>query len=267
MLPAGLRAGQEIAAFAHHTAGHYQVYAQSGRERAAHVNGFMNEMLKQYSRFFSNWAFKDGARVIVFSDADAFRAYASSLKTAMHPNTTGYCHLKTDEDGNTFHELVTYDHADLWQVLAHEGFHQFIGYELGAAIPIWLNEGMAQYFETSIVVSGKLQTGIIDRRRLLAAQHFIRQKKAMSLMELVQMDKPTFYANAETAYPASWALVYYLINREGSLYRNSAFKRYLQDLKYGKNAIGSFQQRFGRDIARWQPDFEQFILQLKPPQN
>ena len=74
----------------------------------------------------------------------------------------GYCHLKTDEDGNTFYELVTYEHENLWQVLAHEGFHQFLGYELGLDVPVWLNEGMAQYFETSYIAYGRLRTGLVS---------------------------------------------------------------------------------------------------------
>src|SRR5439155_3335058 len=148
------------------TAGHYQVFAQSGTEMAGQVNGYMNAMLELYSRYFLNWTVKDGARVVVFDNIEDFREYSRNSVGVTHSGLLGYCHLKTDEDGNTFDELVAYEHAGLWTVLAHEGFHQFIGYELGRGIPVWLNEGMAQWFESATVRNGRLVTGSVDRRRL-----------------------------------------------------------------------------------------------------
>lgn len=254
----------DISAFYNWTAGQYQVLAQSDRTIAYQVNGFMNQMLRQYSRYFSNWSLKAGARVVVFSNVEDFRAYSAAWTGLTHSGLAGYCHLKTDEDGNTFYELVTYEHENLWQVLAHEGFHQFLGYELGLQVPVWLNEGMAQYFETSYVWGGRLQTGSISKAKLRAAQHFIQMQQSPALSELIQMDRASFYAKSQVTYPMSWALVYYLMTRDGTTYRFSTFRRYLQDLKFGKDEIASFQGRFGRDSVQWQRDFERFVMQLQP---
>ncbi|HUK84003.1 MAG TPA: DUF1570 domain-containing protein [Verrucomicrobiae bacterium] len=248
------------------SAGNYQVLAQDSMDTAWQVNRFMNEMLKQYARYFSNWSLKAGARVVVFSNLEDFRSYSTVVVGGLlpHGGLAGYCHLKTDDDGNTFYELVTYVHDNLWQVLAHEGFHQFLGYELGLQVPVWLNEGMAQYFETSYAANGRLHTGIISKPKLRAAQYLIYSHQAPSLGELLQMDRATFYGNAQVAYPMSWALVYYLMNRDGTDFRSSSFRRYLQDLKFRGDDLTSFQRRFGRDSAQWQADFERFILQLRP---
>jgi len=256
----------DVADFNFVSAGNYQVLAQDSMDTAWQVNRFMNEMLKQYARYFSNWSLQAGARVVVFSNLDDFRAYSTAVvgRLLPHGGLAGYCHLKTDEGGNTFYELVTYVHDNLWPVLAHEGFHQFLGYELGQEVPVWLNEGMAQYFETSYVASGRLHTGIISKPKLRAAQYLIYTHQAPSLRELLQMDRTTFYGNAQVAYPMSWALVYYLMNRDGTTFRNSSFRRYLQDLKFSGDDIASFQRRFGRDSAQWQADFERYILQLNP---
>lgn len=254
---------QDIAEFDRVTFGSYQVLAQSGAARAWQVNGFMNQMLPAYSRFFSNWSLKAGARVVVFDNPDDFRAYSAAATGMTHAGLAGYCHLKTDEDGNTFYELVTYEHDRLWQVLAHEGFHQFLGYELGTQVPVWLNEGLAQYFETSYVSGGRLRTGQISKSKLRAAQWLIRSKQASPLPELLAMDRATFYSRAQATYPMSWALVHYLVTRDGASYRNSTFRRYLQDLKMNRDDIASFQRRFGRDSTQWQRDFERYVLQLE----
>jgi hypothetical protein len=253
-----------IGDFANATALQYQVFAQSGSERAWQANGFMNEMQKQYSRYFSNWTLKDGARVVVFDNLEDFRAYAGPVTGMIHAGLLGYCHLKTDEAGNTFYELVCYEQPGMWRTLAHEGFHQFLGYELGLQVPTWLNEGMAQYFETSEVVNGRLRPGLISKAKLRAAQYLIRAGRAPALAELIQANRATFYANARVTYPMSWALVYYLLNHDREGFRNSSFRRYLQDLKMQRDDIASFQRRFGRDIGQSQRDFEHYILQLEP---
>lgn len=256
-------AGQDIAGFANVTAGHYQVLAQSGAERAGEVNSFMNQMLRAYARFFSNWQIRAGARVVVFDNLDDFRSYSAAATGMSHSGLTGYCHWKTDEDGNSFYELVTYEHDRLWQVLAHEGFHQFLGYEMGTQVPVWLNEGLAQYFETSTIVRGRLQTGAISTSKLRAAQWLIKSRRAPALGDLLAMDRGTFYANAQQCYPMSWAVVHYLLNRDARDFRGSTFRRYLSDLKMNRDSVASFQRRFGRESAQWQRDFERYVLQLE----
>jgi hypothetical protein len=87
------------------------------------------------------------------------------------------------------------------------------------------------------------------------------------LSQLIQWDRATFYANANVAYPMSWALVYYLVNSNGERFGQSEFRRYMQDLKYGQDDYRSFQRRFGADIDHWQADFENYILHLQPQTN
>lgn len=241
----------------------YQVLAQGGRQMGVEVAKHMNLLLGQYERYFNNWTGKNGARVVVFDNPDDFRRYAGGVISLTHAGLVGYCHFMTDEVGNQFYELVTYQDQNLWRVLSHEGFHQFIGYELGQQVPIWLNEGMAQYFETSYVIGSHFYTGQVSRNKLLYAQALIANKKAPPLAQLIQWDRATFYANANVAYPMSWALVYYLLNSNNDRFQQSEFRRYLQDLKLGKDDIRSLQRRFGSDIDRLQADFEDYILHLK----
>ena len=250
MMLALVLATVSLAEFPEVTAGHYQVFAQSGTEMAGQVNGYMNAMLELYSRHFSNWRVKDGARVVVFSNVEDFREYSREATGMTHKSLLGYCHLKTDEDGNSFYELVAYEHAGLWGVLAHEGFHQFVGYEMGREIPVWLNEGMAQFFENSVVKNGRLQSGTMDRNRLALAKSLIVARRAPTINELMGMDRAAFYGDASVNYPVSWALVYYLSTQRGAV-----FRRYLQDLKWNRDA-----RRFGRDSAQWQSEFEHFIV-------
>lgn len=245
----------------------FQVLCQNSQQLALEVNRFMTAILGQYEKYFQNWSTKPGARVIVFDNVDDFRRYAGGAVSLTHAGLAGYCHLKTDEAGNQFYELVTYESQNLWRVLAHEGFHQFIGYELGQQIPMWLNEGMAQYFETAFITGSEFHVGQVSRGKLLYAQALILNKQAPPLSQLIQWDRGTFYANANVAYPMSWALVYYLVNSHEERFGQSEFRRYMQDLKYGQDDYRSFQRRFGADVDHWQADFENYILHLQPQTN
>lgn len=244
------------------TEGQYQVLAQGGRNTGMQVNRFMNEMLKQYSKYFSNWQPKAGARVIVFTSPEDFRAYTKHATKITHEGLLGYCHLKTDGAGNQFYELVTFHHNKMWTTLAHEGFHQFLGHELGQQIPIWLNEGLAQYFESSFVLHDQLYPGTIRKSKLAAAQALIEAHQAPALVDLMQWDRATFYEHAQVGYPTSWAFVHYLLEGAGQNFHNSTFRTFLGDLKQGKDEIASFQKRFGRDIGLLQSEFERYVLNL-----
>ena len=252
-----------LADFTDVTAGHYQVLTQSGLPMASQVNGFMNEMLRHYSRYFSNWTFKDASRVVVFDNLADFHAYARGAIGATHPGLAGYCHLKTDASGDTFYELVTYEHDRLWPVLAHEGFHQFIGYELGDAVPVWLNEGLAQYFENSSVKGSRLIPGGLDPTRLAAAQALLRSRQMLAVPDLLTMERGTFYANPAITYPMSWALVHFLMNRDGLNYQSSHFRRYLQDLRWNRDELDSFRKRFGRESLEWEKEFRSYVAHLR----
>ncbi len=58
------------------------------------------------------------------------------------------------------------DRGDLQiqHVLQHEGFHQFAANYFGRELPIWANEGLAEYFGNSLVVQGSIRRGMAPPR-------------------------------------------------------------------------------------------------------
>lgn len=254
--------GVSVADFASVDEGRYQVFAQGGHQMAYEVNLFMNEMLRHYEEYFNNQAFKAGARVIVFDNSADFRRYATNAFGTPHPWLAGYCQWKTDAAGNRFCELVVLNGTYVWATLAHEGFHQFVVYELGGQIPVWLNEGLAQYFETSYFTGSTFHVGQINRTRMVEAQMLIKNRQAPTLAQLVRMDPATFYADPNTNYPMSWAFVFYLATSNRGPSVQSEFRSYLQDMRWGGDSLKSAQERFAQDGERWQTDFEEFVLHL-----
>ena len=98
----------------------------------------------------------------------------------------------------------------LRNVTLHEGFHQYIFYACSEVNPaLWINEGCAQFFETSLPRQGEV--GLIDKRTELklaqaaAAGH--------NLARFVRLDHKGFYAEGERElnYALAHALCYYLL--------------------------------------------------------
>src|SRR5665213_2758385 len=55
--------------------------------------------------------------------------------------------------------------ADTWHTIQHEGFHQFVHYVVRGNIPVWVNEGMAEYFGEGIFTGDGMITGAIRPTR------------------------------------------------------------------------------------------------------
>jgi len=254
--------GVSVSDFASVDEGRYEVLAQGGHQMAYEVNLFMNEMLRHYEEYFGNQTFKADARVIVFDDSADFHNYASNAFGVPHPWLAGYCQWKTDASGHRVCELVVHNNGNVWPTLAHEGFHQFIVYELGGQLPVWLNEGLAQYFETSAFLGSSFRVGQINRGRMLEAQALVRNHQAPTLAQLVRMDPAAFYADPNADYPMSWAFTFYLIT-SGNPSVQSEFRSYLQDVRWGGDSLKNAQERMAQDGDRWQSDFEDFVLHLR----
>lgn len=265
-----LLAAVNVEQFPRMTQGRYEVLAQRDRNTAWQVNWFMNRVAGHYAQQFSNATAKAVARVIVFSNADDFRAYAKQQRGEAQQRLAGYTAVRKGPGGGRQWELVTFEYPGMWRTLAHEGLHQFLGYEFGAnyaSVPVWLNEGLAQYFETSYVVNQRLVVGSISKERLEAAQKAIRAKTAPTPTGLMQMKPAEFYRDTDVTYPVSWALVYYLHHGDYAAMPSDVFRAYLEDVKLGLGDVATFQRHFGRDTPEWRERFEKFVLKLKSQVN
>lgn len=122
-------------------------------------------------------------------------------------------------------------------VALHEGFHQYIFYACGEVNPaLWINEGCAQFFETSLPRQGEV--GLLDKQtelklaRAAAAGH--------DLARFVRLDHQGFYAEGERDlnYALAHALCYYLLRGAPALGETKYAAipmRYMYELRRTRN--------------------------------
>src|SRR5262249_55617728 len=156
---------------------------------------------------------------------------------------------KADERNNKAFESAT---QRLFRTLYHEAFHAYLAAYVyppqETAVPRWLNEGLAQIFETAIVEAGELRVGHAEATRLDKVQSAVRKDALVPLAALLQSGAKQFVVAhasdrqvADRHYLASWALAFHL-TFERRLLGSEAMDRYVQSLRRGRDPLEAFRE-------------------------
>ena len=115
---------------------------------------------------------------------------------------------------------------ETYAVMQHEGFHQFSAKRFGHRLPIFLEEGLASYFQDGLIYDGKLRYGWKPTDRVEVLRSLIRHERAMPVAELMGMNLELWHecvqfdpALSADLYRQSWALVHTLLHGADGGYR------------------------------------------------
>jgi hypothetical protein len=169
-----------------------------------------------------------------------------------------------------------------FQRLYHEAFHAYLNTSVyppeEATVPVWLNEGLAQIFETAIVEAGELRVGHADKERLDEVRKALASKTLLPLPELLRSGVEQFQVARSSAqqvsdrtYLASWALAFHL-TFERKILGSKAMDTYVQALKRGTDPLEAFQELVGQGLGKFEKEHLRYLDSLRPdgtsrPQN
>jgi hypothetical protein len=175
----------------------------------------------------------------------------------------------------------------LFALLYHEAFHAYVATFVypplkpeevkgGAGtgeLPRWLNEGLAQVFETAVVEAGELRADHPDKDRLQRAKDWLKGKNGRTLVplgDLLATGRDTFLAShadqkaaSDRAYLTSWALAHYL-TFDRRLIGTEAFHKYLAAVNGGGDPKRAFAELVGQDLAAFEKDWHAYLTRLQP---
>ena len=155
-----------------------------------------------------------------------------------------YVLLRLDTEGeNPFHTLY------------HEYTHALLRLNF-RSLPIWLNEGLAEFFGNSTLGDKEVKTGTIDSGHL----YLLNQSKLIPIEALLEVGHNSPYYNekdrASVFYAESWAVVHFLMMnpeaRQKQLMRNffAAYEKSGDQVEAARESFGDLKQ-FGKRIEAY----------------
>lgn len=141
-------------------------------------------------------------------------------------------------------------------------YHEYTHYMLRKAdawLPLWLNEGLAQFYENTDIDDKEARLGQASAEDV----EFLGQNGMLPLTTLLAVDSASPYYHDEQKgsvfYAESWALTHYLIvhDRTGGTHR---MHDYTQLLAQGEDSVTAAQHAFG-DLNKLQQQLSMYLLQ------
>jgi regulator of replication initiation timing len=134
--------------------------------------------------------------------------------------------------------------GQMLRMLYHEGFHAFLRnflFEEKAAqkAPVWLNEGLAQYFEQARVEGSRLVLGQLDREWMAMLREWNKEGGLVPVADLVSAGSDKFLVKSDKDqaastkhYLQSWAVIHWL-GEQGRLNKKN-LEAYVNAVASGK---------------------------------
>ncbi len=149
-----------------------------------------------------------------------------------------------------------------WHVIQHEGFHQFVHAVIGGDIPVWVNEGLAEYFGEAIFTGDGFVTGIVPPPRLARLQGLIRQRRTRSIERMMRTTYDDWNAGLSVVnYDQAWSMVHFLAHGDGGRYQK-AFNNFIRDVSHGMRWPASWKKNFGTGTRAFEQKWRRYWLDL-----
>jgi hypothetical protein len=177
------------------------------------------------------------------------------------PGSTGT--FRVDEDGDARLMVLAGSEASAqtWSTMQHEGFHQFVHAVIGTGLPIWANEGLAEYFGEGLFTGDDYITGVVHPGRLEQLRQMLASKQTHPMLEMMRT-KPTDW-NAHLSgvnYLQAWSMVHFLAHADPRY--QQAFDGFLREVARGLPWENAWKQAFGADIGAFEKRWREYWEKL-----
>ncbi|HUY88189.1 MAG TPA: DUF1570 domain-containing protein [Pirellulales bacterium] len=283
-----------------HATQHYLICHNTSRAYAQWCGALFERLYKAFTNFWSRKGFdldepEFPLVALVFADRDSYSQFVDKELAGGASSIVAYYSLQTNR--MSMHDLTGVEalrrggdkrgsSAEINRMLArpeaelmvatviHEATHQ-IAFNCGfqaryAAIPVWVSEGLAIYFETPDLASSKgwRTIGAVNRVRLARFRESLRRRPADSLTTLIAGDQRLRNGAADDridGYAEAWALNYFLFQKHPKQYVSylkqlSKKEPLIQDTPAER--LQEFKQAFG-DLEQLDAEFLRYISKVR----
>lgn len=142
--------------------------------------------------------------------------------------------------------------AETWETIQHEGFHQFVDAVIGGDIPVWANEGLAEYFGESLFTGDGFVSGVVPPQRLKQIKARIKGGGMKTPGQLMLINQATWNEEMNPAnYDLAWSMVQFLAHGEGGKYQG-ALAGYIRDISRSRTPDQAWAANFGAGVSEFE---------------
>ncbi|HEV2295063.1 MAG TPA: DUF1570 domain-containing protein [Tepidisphaeraceae bacterium] len=220
--------------------GYYVVHTDLGRDAAREAELRLTRMAEEYRRRTRGFSGEIRRKLPFY----LFGSEAGYHAAGGTPGTAG----EYDPNTQTLMAFAGADGPDLvtWHTVQHEGFHQFADQVIGRRLPIWANEGLAEYFAEALFTGDSFVPGIIPQWRLKRIRETFQAGKFPPLRENMVLSHKQWNQRISTMnYDQVWSLVHYFVHGDNGAHREK-FTTFLKTVSTGQAEWESaFVEQFG----------------------
>ncbi len=243
---------------------HYTIKTDASEEFAEDLADLMESLYTAYSKYAHGKPRVTGKSVVT-----VFRRQADFLRhiRGAGDNTAGVFVPATKELASF---LEKQGEEGVFDVLKHEGFHQFFDKYVGQNRPVWLDEGLAGYFERTIKEGNEFKFGIVTKQDVALIQSAFKGEKAyfISARELMTMSQMVWNRNVEQRYEKARLqylearlLVQFLMSRREY---TAMLDRYINACGQGADLEQGIRIAFGGKLEAMTKAWVEYMKAIKP---
>jgi tetratricopeptide (TPR) repeat protein len=259
LLPATLSSADHFDNWLEVRSPNFIVISNSGEREARRIASQFEQIREVFHSAFPNLSTDLGKPVFIFAlkNEDSLKSLLPSFwETKGHTHPAGLyvsreeCDLvvvRTDIQGENPYEVIYHEYT---HALLRLNFRE---------LPLWMNEGFAEYLGNTTIGDKQVQIGQIPRSHL----EILRSNKLIPIETLLQVDENSPYYNEQNRtsvfYAESWALVHYL-QLDPDARNRKLLANFLAAWSTSNDQIASAQQAFG-DLKKFSQVMEAYARQ------
>jgi len=237
----------------------FLVLTDSSEKQARHVAGQFERMRALFHKLFPNMTSDSGAPIVVIAlrDRKEFRTLEPPEYLAKNQLDLAGYFMPTQDKNYVLLRLDTEGEEHPFAVVYHEYTHFMVRKE--AWLPLWLNEGMAEYYQNTDIDNKEVVLGQPSLYDLL----YLQQHTMMPLTTLLTVDHSSpYYHNEEKGsvfYAQSWAVTHYLMvsDKQNNTHRLLDYANYLNQ---HEDPVTAATHAFG-DLKKMEQAMNKYVNQ------
>lgn len=233
---------------------HFKILSDADPERATEIAENLELFRGVFAHLAPDFELRSPAptHIYIFRDAESYAPFHVGKSGARVLGQFG-----SHTDGNYL--TLDADTADLvgpYAVVYHEFVHYLVKHNF-SRVPLWFNEGLAEYYSTFAVEDGHVVLGRPVERHL----RWLSRDPEIGLSEVLETTRSSSsYREGQKAgrfYAVSWTLVHYLLS--GGTDRLDAMADFFFRLAEGEDAWDAFENAFDIRLGRMEETLIEYV--------